>query len=397
MEYRYGSGPDDVDKFFRIKRSWSKVKDKIVGDYIDCYLKTVHNLQRPILIVDGFAGPGRFGDDTDGSPLIICSAISVRSKGQAGMSCLFADTHPGHRAALERNLAEYISCGMSEAPFEDCAQALTRALDLGAGSTLFFYLDPYGIKDLDFDMVRQIYERNTNRSTEVLINFNFRTFMRMSGNWNYGDSASEVSRKVKEAKTETVNRVMGGDYWLGIITDTSLDKIARENAVVNAYLARVRQFFSYAFANPVKERNDDEYGIPEDELARYHLIFGTRSPRAVVYMNDVALNALEPYFRQFKEGLLFDFTPQRYQSIDREAAKKAIVAAVSTKSLKRPDIYEAVIPQFFMNHRKKDYRAMIDELTFEESRLYPDKRMVKIANRLNDNTPLSAKPWPDRS
>lgn len=397
MDCRYGSGPDEVDEFFRTKRSWSKVKDKIVGDYIDCYLKTVHNLKRPILIVDGFAGPGRFGDDTAGSPLIICNAISERSKGRVEMSCLFADTHPGHRAALERNLTEYIGRGISDLPYEECAQALTRALELGAGLTVFFYLDPYGIKDLDFDMVRQIYERNPNRSTEVLINFNFRTFMRMSGNWNYSDSASEVSRKVKESKAETVNRVMGGDYWKNIITDPKLDKIAREDAVVNAYLARVREFFTYAYAIPVKERKEDEYGIPDDQLARYHLIFGTRSPRAVVYMNDVALIALEPYLRQFKEGLLFDFTPQRYQSIDREHAKKAVVDAVSTKPLKRPDIYEKVIPEFFMHHRSKEYRAMIDELTFKEGRLFPDKRTMKRANKLNDDTLLSGKPWPSRT
>ena len=392
MDYRYGSGPDEVDEFFRAKRSWSKVKDKIVGDYIDCYLKTVRNLQRPILIVDGFAGPGRFGDDMAGSPLIICNAISERSKGRAGMSCLFADAHPGHRAALERNLAEYIRRGMSEPPYEECAQALTRALEIGAGSTVFFYLDPYGIKDLEFDMVRQIYERNTKRSTEVLINFNFRTFMRMSGNWNYGDSASEVSRQVKEAKKGTVNRVMGGDYWRSIITDPKLDKIAREDAVINAYLECVRQFFTYAYGIPVKERKEYEYGIPDDELARYHLIFGTRSPREIVYMNDVALNALEPYLRQFKEGLLFDFTPQRYQSVDRERAKKAIVDTVSSRPLKRPDIYEVVIPQFFMHYRKKDYRAMIDELTFNESRLYPDKRTMKLGNKLNDDTLLSVRP-----
>jgi len=394
MDYRYGSGSDEVDEFFRAKRSWSKVKDKIVSDYIDCYLKTVHNLQRPILIVDGFAGPGRFGDDTPGSPLIICNAISKWSAGRAGMSCLFADAHPGHRAALKRNLAEYIRRGISELPYAECVQALTRALELGAGSTVLFYLDPYGIKDLEFDMVRQIYERNPKRSTEVLINFNFRTFMRMSGNWNYGDSASEVSRKVREGKTETVNRVMGGECWQSIITDPALDKIGREDAVVNAYLDRVRQLFAYAYAIPVKERKEDEYGIPDDELARYHLILGTRSPRAVVYMNDVALNALEPYLSQFKEGLLFDFTPERYQHVDRERAKTAIVDAVSTRPLKRPDIYEIVIPQFFMHHRRKDYRAMVDELTFKEGRLYPDKRTMKVANKLNDDTLLSARPWP---
>ena len=30
MNYTYGTGATDVNDFFRIKRSWSKVKDKIL-------------------------------------------------------------------------------------------------------------------------------------------------------------------------------------------------------------------------------------------------------------------------------------------------------------------------------------------------------------------------------
>jgi three-Cys-motif partner protein len=396
MNYTYGTGSTDVNEFFRIKRSWSKVKDKIVNDYIDCYLKTVHNLQRPILIVDGFAGPGLFGDDTAGSPVIICEAIIKSWKPGKSISCLFADAHPGHREALKRNLNGYIRTGLTEPPYEECAEAVTRALDVGAGSTIFFYLDPYGIKDLEFEMLRSIYERERRRSTEVLINFSFRTFMRMSGNWAYGDSATEVARKVKQSKTETVNKVMGGDYWRDIITNDRLNKIEREDAVVNAYLTRLREFFTHAYAIPVKERKEDEQGIPDDELARYHLIFGTRSARAIVYMNDVALNALTPYLQQFKDNLLFDLTPQRYQPANREAVKAAIIEAVKTVPRKRPDIYECVIPQFFMQYRKKDYRGMIDDLTFKEGRVHPDRQTMKAANRLNDDTLLSAGPRPVR-
>ena len=312
------------------------------------------------------------------------------------ISCLFADAHPGHREAMKQNLSRYIRAGLTEAPYEECADAVTRALDVGAGSTVFFYLDPYGIKDLEFEMLRSIYERERRRSTEVLINFSFRTFMRMSGNWKYGDPASEVARKVKESKTETVNKVMGGDYWRDIITNDRLSKIKREDAVVNAYLTRLRQFFTYAYAIPVKERKEDEQGIPDDELARYHLIFGTRSTRAIVYMNDVALNALNPYLQQFKDNLLFDFTPQRYQPANREAVKSAIIEAVNRVPRKRPDIYECVMPEFFMQYPRKDYRAMIDELAFKEKRIYPNVLTMRVANKLNDDTLLSARPWPVR-
>jgi len=71
---------------------------------------------------------------------------------------------------------------IAENPLASCEEVLNRALQEGTASTLFFYLDPYGIQDLDFEIVKKIYERDTRQSTEVLINFNFRAFMRMSGN-----------------------------------------------------------------------------------------------------------------------------------------------------------------------------------------------------------------------
>lgn len=392
MLYDFGPRADQVDEFFRSKRSWSRVKDEILAKYIDAYLRTVHELHKPVLIVDGFSGPGVFGDDTLGSPLMICNAVTANQRG-VGIRCFFADVRQGHRVALESALDRFIASGIAEKPFPDCVSAITRAIEHHKNSTIFFYLDPYGIKDVEFETVRQIHERAEGLSSEVLINFNFRAFMRLSGNWNYADTASEVARKVKEEKIETINRSMGGNYWKDIILNPRLTKIDREDAVITAYLERVKEYFRFAYAIPVKERDEDQQGIPVDELAHYHLIFATRSSRAVVYMNDVALNALAPYLNQFKEGLLFDFTPERYSPISPEEAKNAIVASVQEKPLTRPQIYERVIPQFFMHHKRMVYRAWIDELVFKEGRLHPERSRMRAATKLNDEVPLSAQPW----
>jgi hypothetical protein len=99
------------------------------------------------------------------------------------------DTRRGHRTALETNISNYIQSGVAEPPLPDCAAAISRALEVGAKRTLFFYLDPYGIADLDFEMLRRVFARGEAQSTEVLINFSFPTFMRMSGSWSYDESA----------------------------------------------------------------------------------------------------------------------------------------------------------------------------------------------------------------
>lgn len=389
----YGNHVKKIHAFFKAKREWSKVKDRILRDYITCYLRTIHGRGRPIIIVDGFCGPGRFGDGSEGSPLIICGAIDKAPSRGVGIACLFADSHPTHRDALEASMTDYIRKGIAANPLADFSQALSRAMEIGRGATLFFYLDPYGIKDLDFETVRQIFERDRKQSTEVLINFSFKTFMRMSGNWSFGDAASEVAQKVKEAKVETVNAVMGGDYWLEIVTDPRLDKIQREDIVVKEYMNRVRRFFDYTCSIPVKELDDLEGSVPADDLAKYHLIFGTRSPRAVVYMNDIAINALEPYFRQFKDGLLFDMTPGRYEPCPASEVKDTILRIVAPRPMTRSQIYEAVIPKYFMQRRQREYRAIIDELTFNEGKLFPDNRTMKRKKQLNDETLLSTREW----
>jgi three-Cys-motif partner protein len=392
-DYQYGAGANEIDEFFKEKRQWSETKDKILGDYIDCYLKTIPHRGRPIIIVDAFSGPGRFGDGSDGSPLIICKAVDNRvSKAGVGIGCVFADRREGHRKALESLLSSYIQRQLAYTPLSSFSEALTHALKVGRGSTLFFYLDPYGIKDLEFDTVRQIYERSPSESTEVLINFSYPTVMRMSGNWSYGDSSEEISQRVKHTKVETLDAVMGGKYWLPIVTNPALNKVQREDAIVNAYTDQVKRFFKFAYPIPVKELEASP-GLPPDETAKYHLIFGTRSSRAVRYMNDIALQAIRPYLDQFKDNLLFAVTPERYEAAPVEDVKAAIVSAVEQRSMTRPEIYEAVIPQFFLQYRTADYSKMIDNLVFREGRLFADPKTRKKKGYLNDFTLIATKRW----
>jgi three-Cys-motif partner protein len=393
VDYEYGSRADQIEEFFRAKRPWSRVKDTILDKYIDAYLRTIQSLGSEILLIDGFAGPGRFGDGSDGSPLIVLNRIAKAPKHKVGMSALFADTRRGHRTALESNIGGYLQTGVAERPLPDCAAAIARALEVGARRTLFFYLDPYGIADLDFEMLRKVFARGEAQSTEVLINFSFLTFMRMSGNWSYDDSAASIAARVKATKIDTLNRSMGGDYWVQIVTDPSLTKIEREDAVVDAYMDQVRRYFSFVNSVPVKDQSDQP-GVPSDDLAKYHLIFGSRNAKAVRYMNDIAYAALEPYFKTFTDGLLFDMRPDRYVPAPPAEIKEEIIGIVGARRMLRPAIYEALVPQHFMQYKTPQYRAMIDELVFDEKRLFRDPAGIKRQRQMNDTTLLSTRPWP---
>ena len=104
---------------------------------------------------------------------------------EAVFSVFDADTPPdvGERCLrLERFTQEFAQDGRRVWLGLGRCASLRSAFEFGNNATLFFYLDPYGIKELDLDTVRPIYERDKQQSTEVLLSFSVPTFLRMSGN-----------------------------------------------------------------------------------------------------------------------------------------------------------------------------------------------------------------------
>jgi three-Cys-motif partner protein len=65
-----------VNYFFEKKHEWSRLKDELLEKYLKPYLEKIKQLKREIIIVDCFAGKGKFDSGEDGSPLIILNQIN---------------------------------------------------------------------------------------------------------------------------------------------------------------------------------------------------------------------------------------------------------------------------------------------------------------------------------
>lgn len=61
--------------FFKIKKGWSLQKDEIFDRYLVPYIAKILKTRRPLVIIDCFAGKGRFDDGHTGSPIIIANHI----------------------------------------------------------------------------------------------------------------------------------------------------------------------------------------------------------------------------------------------------------------------------------------------------------------------------------
>src|ERR1035441_10836024 len=91
--------------FFDGKRPWSRIKDRVLGAYLPPYLRKLQRLPQPIVVVDCFAGRGKFSDGTPGSPLIICQQIKAHAPNRA--TAYFVNKRLAHHEALSHTIKSF--------------------------------------------------------------------------------------------------------------------------------------------------------------------------------------------------------------------------------------------------------------------------------------------------
>lgn len=164
------------DDFFKIKKSWSEVKDQLLGCYFKPYVQKILHTRRPLIYVDCFAGKGRFDDGNPGSPLIAldiirdCLASTTMIKPQIRTS--FIDLN--YADDLHTNLQGYSGVNIISGKYEDHIMDL---LDGSRDCNVFLYIDPYGIKALQSSMFDRL-ALAPFYSIELLINLNSFGFIR---------------------------------------------------------------------------------------------------------------------------------------------------------------------------------------------------------------------------
>ena len=161
---------DNVLDFFREKKPWSKYKDMILDYYLEPYLHKVKTLRKPILIVDCFAGPGRFDDNEFGSPLIITEKLRKLHEAGYRVAGFFIEANADLYSRLEANTRDSIvPIEMRFGNFTDFVDEISTS---ARGHSVFVYLDPLKPSHLLFEDMRSVYEQlRAGQSIEVLINF----------------------------------------------------------------------------------------------------------------------------------------------------------------------------------------------------------------------------------
>ncbi len=366
----------DDKAFFAGKRPWSRLKDRILAAYLPAYLTKVAKRNRRIVLVDAFAGAGKFDDGTAGSPLIICNAAEKYAKGK--YHAVFMNTDEASHAHLTHLLQTWIQAGTAVALH---GSATAQLADVGAqlgSDTAFIYLDPFGIKGCEFSTIAPLLKRDSRHSTEILISLDASIIHRLAARRAVNEGRGGEPR----IKTfhNTLTDVLGGDDWRASMLDPHATADEQIMGVMRAYQRRIEALgMTYTGSCPIRQ------GAGGKILRT--VTFCSRHPHALELMNE---NMHRAYAEAMADSESQPAMPgfAEWESESRRQRLRAVILATVRRrpGRSRRDVWQDVAQQHFMEYTHSDHIAVVSGLVRDGVVHAED---VRGTGRLNDDSRLS--------
>lgn len=238
-----------------------------------------------VAFVDGYAGPGRYDDGSEGSGALVLRQAKEIAKIRTGRE-LVVHLVERDRPTFERlrvvTAAEGVGvdCTLHQAAFQDVSAAICESV---RGLPALFYLDPCGLLVTLPEVVSLMNRPKGDAApTELLLNFSATSLRRIAGHLT---SANGI-----EATLRRMDDVCGGAWWRQTWRDHLPDRVAAEEAVVSGYMGRLAQaIHGAAWAVDVRRRP----GL----LPLYYLVFVTQHVDGFKVFGEASSKALEEWRR----------------------------------------------------------------------------------------------------
>lgn len=361
--------------FFAKKKKWSIIKDDILAWYLTPYISKILSTRKPLILVDCFAGKGKFDDGSDGSPLIIARKIKeVLELGRySQIKGVFIEKKYGRN--LKANLNGFTNCMVVDGTFEESFEDIILP---NKNSNAFIYIDPYGIKSLDFNRFNKL--KNCGFNTyEMLMNFNTFGFLREGCRllkYNYQIECPDCSDEDEEFYENEdldnnnginlLNTIADGNYWQSILEGYQSKKYSMyvaEELFVDEYLKRLKskKIFKYTTNIPVT--------LKTKNIPKYRLIFGTNHYQGLILMCNNMNKQWKHIVDEQRNGqmVLFEYDyPDRDIIKDFDIQKGVICLLESHSSMNLEDLYCKLIEQFGIAYSESEYAAIIKSMGNEQ-------------------------------
>jgi len=359
------------DEFFEGKRPWSKIKDEILKNYLVPYLAKVNKRGQPILLIDGYAGPGIYEDGSCGSPIILCEEAERLAK--SNYHAIFVNNKKKYHNTLTREIQQRGWSRLAEARLGDTQLVLREIPPMLKGQTLFLYLDPFGPKGCDFNLLSPFLKRDTRFSTEILLTMNMTGMHRLAG--RHADNAERENIKSNRL---ILTQTFGGDYWREILLPDDIQREVREMQLIDAYRKKLSHAFEYTCACPVKAGTG--------KRIKYFVVLVSHHSDALILLNDIMVKAYGAGMHRL------DFTGKLWEHIDWREMRSIngfdldhiVLNTISKHPGKtREFIWLRIIEEHFMQYLKSEYIHAVKQLVDARKLTFSSK-----TNRLNDESVL---------
>ncbi|MHC4539851.1 MAG: three-Cys-motif partner protein TcmP [Planctomycetota bacterium] len=370
--------------FFNQKRHWSKRKDRILECYLPPYLRKIATQGRPVLIVDAFAGPGKFGDGEPGSPLIICQSVqeALLQGLSVPVSALCIEDDRELYSELLKSIDQFTFAEVRHGKF---GAYIPWIQEKAQDHSVFLYVDPFTVEGLDWARMDTIFQHLSisRMSIEILMNFNSRSFVRR-GLAALRLTVPEPDPEIEDAEEidapfvtppsiERLNTVVGGDWWKNVLETPSAFAEKIQN-VTNGVCERLSKRFREVCQHAIK-------ALPHHTVPKYYLIFGSRHSDALILMNEEMVKSLRTLadLARPKDPTLFEMRPD--DLVPDIEKLPSIIFKHTSQPTKRGVVILNVIRECLGRFSRKEIRGCIQQLLTDD-KLRSETGKVRINDQV---------------
>lgn len=291
----------------RSNRPRALTKDYILKDYLPIFYTALLKKVDYIIHLDPFAGPGRYEDNSEGSPLHALNIINdLEYKGiprnfRKRIIFVFAENEENTYKRLKNATDAYreqgfeVQCVFSEAKnvikeVVSIVKKISGSLKVG----MFVYLDPWGLKDVSIEPTLEVlklrYEFNI--PCEILLRFPPYLVCRFYKNPNLGP--------------EWIERMLG-------LREEELDKIINEDTEdTNEKWEEVLKQYMYKIRSIYEEKTGEELSHCAVETVGkgcfYYMVFFSSNDAGISHMSNCMVKAFLKRQKEENKGSLWFFS-----------------------------------------------------------------------------------------
>ena len=227
-----------MDDFFGQPQGAAVLKHEVLRKYVPVYARKTGS-KTSVVLLDGYAGPGRYDDGSSGSPeLMVGTAQALRG---SRVHCAFVEENPRHCERLQTLLAD-LGDHDSEVFAGDIEQHLGAIVRNSRGKALLVLLDPFGLS-IPFNLLSEtiLHRRRFGQEwqpTEVLLNFSINGINRSAGRLD-SSPESPSAAKANETRLRELEDFLGGGWWKPIWRSGAANRVEQ---IFERYLQQIRTY-----------------------------------------------------------------------------------------------------------------------------------------------------------